>query len=564
MKKQEGLNSSNTIFKTKNFKQMKKYTIWMILLFVGLQGYAQQGVLSIPPKNWFNLDPVENKVNGVSSEKAYNELLKGKTSKKVLVAVIDSGIDIEHEDLKDVIWTNPGEIPNNGIDDDNNGFIDDVHGWNFIGGKDGRNVGKDSYEVTRYYKILSKKYEGKELKDIDKKDREEFITWQKVKGEFEEAYGKAQMEFEQYGSLARQIERFNKLFEAYLDVEEVTAKTLQEIDSDDAVIDLGKNYMSQILQAVDGEVSLDSVLVLINMDLKELEANATISYDLNFDSREIVGDDPNKLDEKGYGNNDVSGKGTDNFHGTHVAGIIAASRGNDLGIDGVASNVSIMAIRVVPDGDEHDKDVANGIRYAVDNGAQIINMSFGKAYSPNLQYVYEAIEYANSKGVLLVHAAGNSGEDIDEANNFPNDKFGKSGDWSNWIEVGASSWGGDGQFVGSFSNYGDKTVDLFAPGVAIYSTAPNNDYQDAQGTSMASPVTAGVAAMLLSYFPDLKADQLKDILMKSVRKLDGVKVTKPGTFDQEVNFSKLSKSGGIINAYEAVKMAESMKVGKKK
>mgnify|MGYP003675324064 FL=1 len=540
---------------------MKKYTIWMILLFVGLQGYAQQGVLSIPPKNWFNLDPVENKVNGVSSEKAYNELLKGKTSKKVLVAVIDSGIDIEHEDLKDVIWTNPGEIPNNGIDDDNNGFIDDVHGWNFIGGKDGRNVGKDSYEVTRYYKILSKKYEGKELKDIDKKDREEFITWQKVKGEFEEAYGKAQMEFEQYGSLARQIERFNKLFEAYLDVEEVTAKTLQEIDSDDAVIDLGKNYMSQILQAVDGEVSLDSVLVLINMDLKELEANATISYDLNFDSREIVGDDPNKLDEKGYGNNDVSGKGTDNFHGTHVAGIIAASRGNDMGIDGVASNVSIMAIRVVPDGDEHDKDVANGIRYAVDNGAQIINMSFGKA---NLQYVYEAIEYANSKGVLLVHAAGNSGEDIDEANNFPNDKFGKSGDWSNWIEVGASSWGGDGQFVGSFSNYGDKTVDLFAPGVAIYSTAPNNDYQDAQGTSMASPVTAGVAAMLLSYFPDLKADQLKDILMKSVRKLDGVKVTKPGTFDQEVNFSKLSKSGGIINAYEAVKMAESMKVGKKK
>ncbi len=542
---------------------MKKHTIWVILLLVSLSSFAQQGLLQTPPKNWFNLDPVENKVNGVSTEKAY-ELLKGKTSQKVIVAVIDSGIDIEHEDLKDVIWTNPGEIPNNGIDDDNNGYIDDVHGWNFIGGKDGRNVGKDSYEVTRYYKILSDKYEGKELKDIDKKDKEEFITWQKVKSEFEEAHTKAQMEFEQYGSLARQIERFNKLFEAYMDVEEVTVATLSEIESDDAVIDLGKNYMIQILQSIDEEMSLDSVLVLINMDLTEMEANAKYSYSLEYDAREIVGDDPNNLAEKGYGNNDVIGKGTDNFHGTHVAGIIAASRGNGIGTDGVANNVSIMALRAVPDGDERDKDVANAIRYAVDNGAKIINMSFGKAYSPNLQYVYDAIEYANSKGVLLVHAAGNSGEDIDEANNFPNDKFGKNGDWDNWIEVGASSWGSDGQFVGSFSNYGDKTVDLFAPGVAIYSTAPNNGYQDAQGTSMASPVTAGVAAMLLSYFPDLTAEQLKDILMKSVRKLDGTKVTKPGTFNQEVNFSKLSKSGGIVNAYEAVKMAESMSMGKKK
>ncbi|MGW8122503.1 S8 family peptidase [Roseivirga echinicomitans] len=543
---------------------MKKYTIWIILLFVSLQGFAQEELVKTPPKNWFNLDPVENKVNGVSAEKTYQELLKGKTSKKVIVAVIDSGIDIEHEDLKDVIWVNTGEIPNNGIDDDNNGYIDDVYGWNFIGGKDGRNVDKDTYEVTRYYKILSEKYEGKTLDDIDKKDREEFNTWLNVKSEFEEAYAKAQMEFEQYGSLARQIERFNKLFQAYMDVEDVTVENLSKIESQDAVIDLGKNYMSQILQAVDGEISLDSVLVLINMDLKELESSAKYSYDLDFDSREIVGDDPNNLAEVGYGNNDVSGKGTDNFHGTHVAGIIAAVRNNGLGMDGVADNVSIMAIRAVPDGDERDKDVANAIRYAVDNGAQIINMSFGKAYSPNVQYVYDAIEYAHSKGVLLVHAAGNSGENIDEANNFPNDKFGKKGDWPHWIEVGASSWGGNGDYVASFSNYGSKSVDVFAPGVAIYSTAPENSYQNAQGTSMASPVTAGVAALLLSYYPELTAAQLKDILMKSVRMLDGVKVTQPGTLGEEVKFSTLSKSGGIINVYEAVKMSESMTVGKKK
>ena len=189
---------------------MRTFKIWFILLLATVQVYAQD-TLRTPPRNWFNLDPVENKVNGVSSEKAYNELLKGKTSQKVLVAVIDSGIDIEHEDLKDVIWTNPNEIPNNGIDDDNNGYVDDIHGWNFIGGKDGRNVGKDSYEVTRVYKMLREKYEGKTVKDIDKKDREEFATWQKVKGEFEEAYRKAQSEYQQYGGLARQIDRFNRL-----------------------------------------------------------------------------------------------------------------------------------------------------------------------------------------------------------------------------------------------------------------------------------------------------------------------------------------------------------------
>ncbi len=425
-------------------------------------------------------------------------------------------------------------------------------------------MGKDSYEVTRVYKILREKYEGKSVKDIDKKDREEFATWQKVKGEFEEAYSKAQSEYQQYSGLARQIDRFNRLFQAYLDVEEVTAASLEKVETNDAIIDLGKNYMNQILQAVGDDISLDSVLVLINLDLEQLEGSAKYSYDLEFDAREIVGDNPNILDEKGYGNNDVSGTGTDNFHSTHVAGIIAAGRGNGVGIDGVASNVSIMAIRAVPDGDERDKDVANAIRYAVDNGAKIINMSFGKAYSPNLEYVYEAIEYAASKGVLLVHAAGNSSQDIDETNNYPNDKFGKKGDWPHWIEVGASSWGAEGNYVGSFSNYGDKSVDLFAPGVAIFSTAPDNNYQDAQGTSMASPVTAGVAAMLLSYFPDLNAEQLKDILMSSVRKMDGLKVTLPGTLAQDVKFSSLSKSGGIINAYEAVKMAQSMSVGKGK
>jgi subtilisin family serine protease len=539
---------------------MRKYSLLVLLLLFMNIVFAQNDSIKTPPKNWFNLDPVENQVNGVSSDKAYKELLIGKTGKKVIVAVIDSGIDIEHEDLKGVIWTNPNEIPNNGIDDDNNGYIDDVHGWNFLGGKEGKNVNKDSYEVTRMYKMLRPKYEGKSVKDIDKKDRVEFATWEKVKGEFEEKYTTVQGEYSQYSTIAKQIERFNKLFEGYLDVDGLTAEKLKGLESNDAIIDMGKGFVLQIFDAVADDITLDSISNLINLDLEQMAGEALYSYSLEFDASDIVGDNPAILDEKGYGNNDVIGKNTDNFHGTHVAGIIAAQRGNGIGTDGVANNVSIMALRAVPDGDEHDKDVANAIRYAVDNGALVINMSFGKAYSPNIEYVRSAIEYAASNGVLLVHAAGNGSSDNDEVLNFPNDNFGKEDDWAHWIEVGASSWGKEGDYIGNFTNYGDKTVDLFAPGVAIYSTAPSNQYQDAQGTSMASPVTAGVAAMLFSYFPDLNAEQVKDILMRSVRKLDGLRVLLPGSIDQDINFSKLSKSGGIINAYEAVKLAQSMNI----
>lgn len=514
-----------------------------------------------PPKNWFNLDPQKDSVNGVSTEKAY-EYLQGKPSKKVLVAVIDSGIDIEHEDLKAVIWTNEDEIPGNGIDDDNNGYIDDVHGWNFIGGKDGTNVGKETLEITREYKRLKAKYGNVSADEVAKKDKEEFEYWKGIEESFEKSYSEATSQSMMMGNINSQLKRYNQLFKAYLEVDEVNSENISKINSSDQVIARGKQILTQIYSMTDPSLSLDTLVFYVEQDMQHFKDQAEYSYSLDLDTRQIVGDDPNKLDEVGYGNNDVIGKGTDNFHGTHVAGIIAASRGNGLGIDGVANNVEIMAVRAVPDGDERDKDVANAIRYAVDNGAQVINMSFGKGYSPNTQYVYDAIEYAASKGVLLVHAAGNSAENTDETNNFPNDKFGRKGDWPNWIEVGASSWGSENNYVGVFSNYGKKSVDVFAPGVAIYSLAPGNEYQDAQGTSMASPVTAGVAAMLLSYFPDLKPEQVKDILMKSVRGVD-VKVNEPGT-GEEVKFSNLSVSGGIINAYEAVKMAESMSLKGKK
>ena len=510
-----------------------------------------------PPKNWFNLDSRQDSVNGVSTEKAY-AYLKGKKSKTVVVAVIDSGIDILHEDLKGVIWVNEDEIPDNGIDDDNNGYVDDVHGWNFIGGKDGRNVDKDSYELVREYKRLLAKYEGRQRADLKRKKRADFDYWQTVKEAFENKKAESAQQAQFIEEIDKQLKRYNQLFQAYLETEEVTHEKIKEIETTDEVVLQGKSMLSNIFQNFGASpLTLDSLLHLLSEDIEHVKSQAT-AYDLDFDPRDIVGDDPDKLDEVGYGNNDVRGMGTDNFHGTHVAGIIAAKRGNDLGIDGIADNVRIMAIRAVPDGDERDKDVANAIRYAVDNGAQVVNMSFGKGYSPHLAYVHSAIKYAAKKGVLLVHAAGNSASDNDQSDNFPNDKFGRKENWPNWVEVGASSWGGEGNYVGVFSNYGKESVDVFAPGVAIYSLAPNNEYRSSDGTSMASPVTAGVAALLLSYFPHLKPGKIKDILIQSVRSVDGVKVGKPGS-GEEVDFAELSVSGGIINAAEAVKLAESAK-----
>jgi len=247
------------------------------------------------------------------------------------------------------------------------------------------------------------------------------------------------------------------------------------------------------------------------------------------------------------------------FHGRHVSGIIAAVRNNGKGIDGIADNVKIMMIRAVPDGDEHDKDIALAIRYAADNGAKVINMSFGKGFSPEKQWVDDAVKYAQSKGVLLVHAAGNDASDIDTAWNFPTPVFKADGKRaSNWITVGASGDPKLGGLVAGFSNYGKKEVDVFAPGVKIYSTIPGgNSYGNAQGTSMASPVVAGLAALILEYFPNLTAEQVKSVIEKSSLKPD-MKVKNPAT-EEEVDLSELSRSGGVINAYEAVKLASTMK-----
>jgi subtilisin family serine protease len=526
------------------------------------------------PKDWFLKDPESDHLQGISVEKTYMTLLKGKPSKTVLVAVIDSGIDVEHEDLRDVIWTNTNEIPNNGIDDDKNGYIDDIHGWNFLGNKNGSNVDEDTYEVTREYARLKKLYENVDESKVSKKNKAEYALWQRVKAKYErdfksnkDQYDQYKQQHDLYKNAYVTLDFCDSIISKSMGGRAIMKSTLSEVNSTNDTVRFAKETLSKVLENVDGDIAVSEFLDELKQYLGQLQEGldhygtaVEFGYNLEFDSRKIVGDDPNNLYEKGYGNNDV--EGPDARHGTHVAGIIGANRNNDLGIKGIADNVRIMVLRAVPNGDERDKDIANAILYAVDNGAKVINMSFGKAFSPQKEAVDKAVKYAESKGVLLVHAAGNDGDNIDKEENYPSKVLKNGTEVRNWLEIGASSFGADEHFVATFSNYGKKSVDLFAPGVEMYSTVPNNLYEDLQGTSFASPATAGVAALLLSYYPELTAAQVKDILRQSTRKFDGLKVTKPGSAE-EVPFSTLSSTGGLVNAFEAVKLAETYKTAPK-
>ncbi len=531
-----------------------KFLSLLCLLLSGTLLLAQDAA----PENWFNLDYSKDKVVGVSTERTYMELLKGRSSQTVVVAVIDSGVDYEHEDLKDVMWVNSGEIPGNGIDDDRNGYADDIHGWNFIGGKDGKNIGADALEITRLTAKYQKKFEGKSRDDLSKKDKKKYDKYIKMKKEIDTKQEELVKQSAVWYMLDEQVPNLVKLSGKA----EPTADDIKAIESEDEAV---KESLTIINRFFSRGMSWDDAKAQIAGAKGYFDNQMNKWYNLDFDPRaEIVGDNYKDSNERYYGNNDV--KGPDAGHGTHVAGIIAAVRDNDLGIKGVADNVQIMSIRTVPDGDERDKDVANAIFYAVDNGATIINMSFGKSYSWDKGIVDKAVKYAKKHDVLLVHAAGNDSSNNDDGNNYPNDKYAKKG-WfkpktaKNWLEIGALSYKPGKDAVAGFSNYGKKNVDIFAPGYQILSTTPEQGYQKFSGTSMAAPVCAGVAAMLRSYYPELTAIQVKDIIMQSSAP-QTQKVKKPGS-DDMVPFSELCQTGGVVSAYKAVKLANKTK-GKKK
>jgi subtilisin family serine protease len=509
--------------------------------------------------NWQHLDLATDTIPGMSVDKAY-KFLQGKTSVTVVVGVVDSGTDLKHEDLVDVAWVNPKETSANGIDDDKNGYIDDINGWNFLG--------KSYKEHLEYERILM----NPSVADAE--------TLAEVKAYHQEKLDAAKKANEmllqnktRYEQLLQGVKTANEAFVKHFGKEDYTKEEVLAISTTDENLSNQVAFAKQMYafglpSMAAAKTELEGG---VNYFIDQLATNEKLvnGDNLKTDYRTVVGDNAYDInDSPGYGDGNTGHSEIDEAHGSHVSGIIGASRNNGKGMNGVANNVKIMAVRSVSSGDEYDKDVALGIRYAVDNGAKVINTSFGKAFSPNKEWVYDAIKYAAEKDVLIVNAAGNDGKDIDVEKTYPNDsKDLKLEISNNLLSIGAMSASYDENLPASFSNYGKINVDIFAPGVQIYSTTPKNDYAKFSGTSMAAPSTAGVAALIRSYYPELSANQVKMIIMNSGTKID-LQVVKPGSQSQEnpkgemVPFSDLSVTGRVVNANNALQMADRIVNGK--
>ena len=486
---------------------------------------------------WSHLDIVKDTVPGMSVDRAYAEILKKKKGEIVIVGIVDSGVDIEHEDLKSVIWTNKKEIPDNGIDDDKNGYIDDIHGWNFLG-----DIVKDNLE---YERIIANK------KIVDDSTYQLALSYNNKK------VNRALSSKGRLTSMASDAEKADAALQKHFGKPSYTIDEVKTISSQDPEI---AKSQAIVLRVNSFGMTVPEFQTAIQNELDGFE-RVISGENLEINFRVLVGDNPEDITDTIYGDKNVMGNSADKehiVHGTHVAGIVAQVRNNKIGGDGIANNVEILSVRAVPDGDEYDKDIALGIRYAVDNGAKVINASFGKDFSPHKEWVYEAIKYAASKDVLIVHAAGNDAKDIDVENNFPNDSDDKVLEFAdNMITVGALNYEYGPELVASFSNYGKLNVDVFAPGVNIYASTPDNTYKLLQGTSMAAPNVAGVAALIRSYYPKLSASQVKHILMDSgvAVTMDVVVAANPKDMR---SFTTLSQSGKMVNAYNALLMAKQL------
>lgn len=513
--------------------------ILFILLMLPLTGFSQDIT------GWHHLDPYTDSIVGISTEKAF-DYLKGRTPDTVIVAIIDNGADIYHNELKNLLWINEDETAGNNRDDDGNGYVDDVHGWNFLGNEEGDNIKHETLELTRLYAEYNSLYSNVDTASLSLQQREEFELFRQIQEDYKQEIAEKTQQLALYGQVYDQFIYSDSVLRKFFRKGTYEGKKLEKIKSKKQDVADARDFMIKfsMLDVDTGDIS-DQIDNLVT----ELETRLNPGYNVRTD---IIKDDPADLNDTIYGNNMVYAMGPS--HGTGVSGILGGARDGN-GVEGIAPAVKFMILRVVPNGDERDKDVALAIRYAVKNGADIINCSFGKKYSPNPEFVSMAVEEAEKNDVLIVHAAGNDNDNVDVVTHYPSGLRNDGTPASNWITVGASTQFDNERLAASFSNYGRRSVDIFAPGYRINTANLNNEYSSGSGTSYSAPVVAGVAAVLKSYFPDLTAPEIKEIILKSayIPETQGIYI--PGTATQ-VEMEELCASGGVVNLYNAVKMAD--------
>ena len=543
---------------------MLKYAFTFCLYTCSLFAWGQDA------KFWHWKDLEKEGVHGVSLFKAQQLLIESKLKPTpIVIAILDGGIDTNHHQIRPLLWNNPKEIPGNQIDDDKNGYIDDIHGWNFLGNATGQNVDKASDEKSRIYHRYKNEFKQEELDSVnwDAKKKSTYTSWRQAAAEIvfteEDADNLAFIKMAKNAVvkmgfiLIREMEDSNftaEKLETYQPIGKITADT--KISYLRTLQALGIDRMNGHQSIVD--------------DLNEYIAGkekAAISLETPPEDirKLIIKDRYEDLKDQYYGNNNITGPNAK--HGTHVAGLAAGIIDTIFTKSNFNNPIKLMGVRVVPDGDEYDKDIALGIRYAVNNGAKIINMSFGKSFSPEQAWVDSAIRYAASKDVLIIHSAGNESYDLNNKTVYPSpysSSFNNKA--SNMITVGASS---DPIIAESlltdFSNYGNQIVDLFSPGNKIYSSLPNQTYGFTNGTSMSAPILSHIAAIVRAYFPKLSAIEVKAILLQSCWKPEDENSIFPiPQKDQSKKLKELSAEGGIINAALCIQNAIKFQSNKNK
>jgi subtilisin family serine protease len=527
---------------------MYKFFLTLLLYTCSLFVWGQD------TKFWHWKDLEKDGVHGVSLFKAQQLLVDLKLKPTpIIIAVLDGGIDTTHPQIKPILWRNPKEIPGNALDDDKNGYVDDLHGWNFLGNAAGENINKASDEKSRVYHRYKNEF---------KQDKLDSTSWDLTK---KQAYKIWQQAAAEIVFTDEDVDNLSFIKMARNAVVKMGVILIREIEDSNFTTEQLETYQPIGKLTADTKISYLRTMQALGID--RLAGHHSIVEDLNeyisgkeqsavsIDTppedlrKKITKDQYDNFNDQYYGNNDITGPNAK--HGTHVAGLAAGIVDTNFNKSNFNNPIQIMGLRVVPDGDEYDKDVALGIRYAVNNGAKIINMSFGKSYSPEQPWVDSAIRYAASKDVLIIHSAGNESYDLNSKSVYPSPYSNVFKDRANnMMTVGASN---DPVIAESiltdFSNFGNQVVDLLSPGNKIYSSLPNQQYGFLNGTSMSAPVLSHIAALVRAYFPKLSATQVKAILLQSCWKPSDENMLFPiPKKDQSKKLNEISAEGGIINA----------------